>query len=173
MTAKGTGTCKITATAKDGSKKKATCTITVTADEVQDKTLKYSLNHDKKTATVLGPRKTSLQTAAVPGTVKANGKTYKVTAIADKAFKGMKKLVTFNTGKNLTTIGASAFENCTKLNVIGVQSEKISKIGKSAFKNIHKKPTLFVSESMTKVYVQKLVKLLISGGIKKVTQVFE
>ena len=173
VTAKGYGTCKITATAKDGSQKKATCTITVTVDEVQDKTLKYSLNHDKKTAMVLGPRKTSLQTAAVPAAVKANGKTYKVTAIADEAFRGMKKLTAFSTGKSLTTIGKSAFEGCTKLKKITVQSAKISRIGKGAFQNTCKKVTLSLSKDLKKTYIRKLVKMLTAGGIGKITQVVE
>ena len=173
VTAQGTGTCRITATAKDGSKKKATCTITVTVDEVQDNTLKYSLNHEKKTATVTGPRKTSLQTVAVPGTVKANGKTYKVTAIAGKAFRGMTALKNFTVGKNLTTIGKSAFEGCAKLKKITVKSAKITKVGKNAFKNTSGEPSVYLSKEMKQSYINKLLKLLAAGGLKNVTPVIQ
>lgn len=69
----------------------------------------------------------------IPATVKSNGKTYKVTSIADNAFKNQKKL---------------------KKAIIG---NNISKIGKNAFKGIHAKAKINVPKSKFKVY-KKLFK---------------
>ncbi len=173
VTAIGYGSCTITCTAEDGSGVQAACEVTVTADEIKDEALKYRLNHTKKTATVIGPVKASVSKVKVPATVKANGKTYKVKAVAANAFKGMKKLAAFYTGKNMTTIGDSAFENCVKLKTIGIQSKHISKVGADAFKNTYKNVKLLMPKDLTKSYVKKLVKLLINSGVKKITQVFE
>ena len=38
-------------------------------------------------------------------------------SIGNEAFKGCEKLESFTPSTNLTTIGASAFENCVKLNI--------------------------------------------------------
>lgn len=175
MKAKGYGTCKITATSRDGSKKKAVCKITVMVDKVQIDDLVYSLNQNKKMATVTGPWRTSIDSVRVPSTIEANGKKYKVTTIAAEAFKGMKKLMFFYTGENLTTIGASAFEDCTELHSIYAQSGKISKIGKNAFKNINDNPylSLHIADRLTEKYGNKLIKLLKSAGIKKIVDIYD
>ena len=169
VTAREPGTCKITAAAKDGGGQKAVCVITVRADEIQSKDLYYSLNHTDKTAAVTGAAKTGIKQIKIPATVSANGRTYKVTSVAAGAFKGLKSLAAFSTGRNLTTIGKSAFEGCTKLKKITVESKKITKIGKRAFKSIHKKPSLVISFKPSASYLSKLVKLLTAGGMPKVT----
>ena len=69
----------------------------------------------------------------VPNTVDLNGKTYKVTAIQDSAFapaKGSVKTVAI--GANVTSIGAKAFANCTKLTKV-TGGAAVKTMGNSAF----------------------------------------
>ena len=69
----------------------------------------------------------------VPDTIKdANGKTYKVTAVASKSFYKNKKVKTVTVGKNTTTIGTSAFKQATKLTTVTLNG-KVTSIGKEAF----------------------------------------
>ena len=173
VTAVGAGVCTITCTAKDGSGIKKSCKITVIADEVASGNLKFSLDHKKKIATVIGPQKSNLKIVKVPDTIQANGKTYKVRAIRAKAFRGMESLVTFRTGRYMIWIGASAFENCTKLKNIVVQSKNITRIDANAFKKVSKNVKLYMPKTMTKSYATKLIKLLTASGIQKITLIIE
>ncbi len=70
----------------------------------------------------------------IPATVKAGGITYRVTSIADSAFKGNTKVKTVTVGKNVTSIGKSAFENCKNLSRVTIGKNVVS-IGKKAFYN--------------------------------------
>ena len=169
VTAVGSGSCTITATAKDGSGKKATCKITVTADAILVDGLKYKLNHDNLTAKLTGPEKTSIKTVKVPATVKANGKTYKVTVIGKEAFKGY-GVTLLSIGKNITTIEEEAFSVCTNLTDIELRSASIKKIGKNAFKGIKKKVTIYVAVDASKSYIKKVIKWLKEAGIASLHQ---
>ena len=84
----------------------------------------------------------SKSTVTIPSTVKLNGKTYKVTTIASKAFKG-KKVKTVTLGKYVTNIGTSAFANCKKLKTVTFKTTKKVTIGKYAFKNSKVKTVKF------------------------------
>ncbi len=72
-------------------------------------------------------------TAKIPATVKINGKTSKVTAIAAKAFKKCTTIKSASIGKYVTTIGTSAFEGCTSLKKV-TGCAGVTEIGKAAFK---------------------------------------
>ena len=63
--------------------------------------------------------------AKVPDTVVMIGQTYRVTAVAKKAFLGMKKLKKVTIGKYVTAIGANAFEKCGKLKTLIVKSTSL------------------------------------------------
>lgn len=65
----------------------------------------------------------------IADTVKIGGKTFKVTAIGDDAFKGYKKLKT-----------------------ITIESKNLKSVGKDAVKNIHKKATIKVPKDKVKAY---------------------
>ena len=65
----------------------------------------------------------------IADTVKIGGKTFKVTAIGDDAFKGYKKLKT-----------------------ITIESKNIESVGKNAVKNIHKEATIKVPKNKVKEY---------------------
>ena len=64
----------------------------------------------------------------IPATVKSGNQVYKVTAIADNAFKNNKKIKTVVVGKNVRTIGKKAFYGCKNLKKITVQSSIIKKV---------------------------------------------
>lgn len=58
------------------------------------------------------------KSVTIPDTIKADGISYKVTSIADNAFKGSKKLTSVKLGSNITTIGKNAFSGCVKLKTV-------------------------------------------------------
>ena len=95
----------------------------------------------------------------VPATIKsADGKyTFKVTAIANKAFKGDKKLKKVVIGKNVQTIGKNAFSGDKNLKNITIKSTSLKKVGSKAFKGIHAKAKIKVPAKKLKAY-QKLLK---------------
>ena len=126
--------------------------------EVSYKNGSYALS-DNGTATFLKAGK-SAKTFEVRDTIKVNGKTYKVTAVASKAFYKNKKLTEVTIGKNVKTIGKYAFASCTKLTSAALGSglktisdkafykctaltkitipSKVTEIGKSAFRGCGK-----------------------------------
>ncbi len=70
----------------------------------------------------------------IPDTVTYGGVTYKVTSIADNAFKNHKKLKTVKMGDNIRTIGKNAFYGCKKLTNVTI-GKNVTTIGDSAFQN--------------------------------------
>lgn len=84
---------------------------------------------------------------AVSGVKKKNKKSLVIPAIV--TYKGVKYKV--------TAINAKAFSGCKKLKKITVKSKTITKVGKNAFKNIHKKCVIKVPASKLKKY-KKLMK---------------
>lgn len=70
----------------------------------------------------------------IPDTIVVNGVTYKVTAIADNAFKNHKKLKTVKMGNNIRTIGKNAFYGCKKLTSVTI-GKNVTTIGDGAFQN--------------------------------------
>ena len=136
-----------------------------------------------KNMTAKGKAKSSVKIAK---TIKANGKTYKVTAIAANALKGNKKVTSVSIGSNVEKIGKKAFANCTKLKTVTVNGNKLKTIGqrafsgdknlkavnlkkvktlktvgKSAFKGVSKKITVRVPKNKKAAYVRIFKK----GGI--------
>jgi hypothetical protein len=150
----------------------------VTKSDVTAPTVAYRQATDK-----------SAKKVTVPSNVVISGVTYKVTAIADNAFKGNKKLtlVTIPTtvvtiGKNafggctalkkvvipagVTTIGANAFKGAKYLKKITVKSTVLKKIGKNAFKGIYKKAAVKVPKKQKKAYAKLLKKSGLPSGAK-------
>ena len=96
---------------------------------------------DAKNGTValVKPRKATEKKFTVPGTVKIDGVTFKVTEISKNAFKNNKKLTQVIIGKNVSKIGANAFNGAKKLKKITIKSTQLKKVGSKAFKGIDKK----------------------------------
>ena len=104
------------------------------------KGLTYKLT-GKTTAKVIGATKKNLKSLTIPATIKAGGKTYKITGIGDKAFSGFKKLKT-----------------------IVIKSTKLKTVGKNAIKGIKKKAVIKVPKSKLKKYTKLFSK---KTGFKK------
>lgn len=81
---------------------------------------------DKKTVRFMGTVGNA-KTVTVPNTVKIDGKKYKVTSIADNAFKNNTKVTSVIIGSNVTSIGKSAFKGAAKLKTITIKSAKLTK----------------------------------------------
>lgn len=64
--------------------------------------------------------------------VKVDGVSYRVTSIADNAFKNNKKITRVVIGSNIVTIGKNAFAKCTNITSIAV-GKNVTKIEKNAF----------------------------------------
>lgn len=103
----------------------------------------------------------------VPDTVKIQGKSYKVTSVAENAFKGCKKLKSVTVGKNVTSIGKNAFNDCSGLKKITVKTAKLKSVGKNALKGIHKKAAIKVPKSR----LAKYKKLFKGKGQKKTVKI--
>ena len=105
--------------------------------------------------------------AKVPETVIIIGQTYKVTAIAKKAFYGMGKLKKVTIGSNVVSIGASAFGKCRKLKTLVVKSTilKASKCKKcltgSSIKTV-KVPAAVKKTYKKKIFVKKICGLKVT-----------
>jgi hypothetical protein len=90
----------------------------------------------------------------VPETVKIAGIKFKITEIAPGACKNNTVITKITIGKNVGKIGANAFNGCINLKDIRIKTTKLTKkkVGKNAFKNIHKKATAKVSAKKQKAY---------------------
>ena len=85
-------------------------------------------------------------------TVKIGGKTFKVTAIGDNAFRNSTKAKDAVIGKYVTKIGKNAFYNCKNLKKITVKSTQIKSVGSNAFKGIYKTAVIKVPASKLTTY---------------------
>ena len=105
-----------------------------TSKTIRDAYNVYTINATGSTVTLKNPRSRNTTTARIPASVKANGKTYKVTSIASGAFKNCKKLKQVTIGENISKIGSYAFQDCTALRTLKIGS-KVSSVGTKAFYN--------------------------------------
>ncbi len=81
----------------------------------------------------------------------SNGKyTYRITAIADNAFKGHKNLTKISIGVYVKTIGKNAFKNCKKLKNVTLKSG-LETIGNSAFQGCKKLVKVTIPKNVTKI----------------------
>ncbi|MDD6069771.1 MAG: leucine-rich repeat protein [Clostridiales bacterium] len=112
--------------------------------------------------------KKKLTSLTIPNTVKIDGKTYNVTAIEKNACKNYSKLKKLTIGKNVKSIGASAFAGCKALKSIKIQSTLLTKktIGKKAFSGIHKKAVIKVPKKKVKEYKKALYGCGVSKTVK-------
>ncbi|MBE5929145.1 MAG: hypothetical protein E7267_07265 [Lachnospiraceae bacterium] len=110
-----------------------------------------------------GKKNKNSATFSVPDTVVYNGITYNVTAIDANAFKGCNKLKKVVIGKNIRKIGKKAFYRCKQLKKVTVESLAVKKVGKKAFKSIHKKAIIRVHKSRYKQY-----KKLFENNVRKI-----
>ena len=74
---------------------------------------------------------------SIPAKIRVNDLDYPVTAVANNACKGMKKLTSVTIGSNVATIGKNAFSGCASLKTVKLGS-KLTAIGEAAFRNCTK-----------------------------------
>ena len=143
--------------------------------------LKYQVNGNN-TVVCVGIADKSKKSVKIPATIQCAGKTYKVTAIARRAFYRNTAITTVIIGKNVTVIGSNAFYRCKNLKkvtigtgvtqirkyafgynkkncVIQIKSKKLKSV-KSALGRGTKKLTIKVPKSKKKAYKKLLKKTL-------------
>lgn len=136
---------------------------TKTVNNVQYKVLSAS----KKTVAAAKLKSKKATKITIPATVTINGVSCKVTEISASAFKGASSLKSITIGKNVTTIGKNAFQNCKKLNKVTFKGTAVKTIKPGAFKNTNKKITVNVPKSMKKNKKNSLKKKLTNTGMSK------
>lgn len=130
--------------------------------EIGDKITKANVTYtitDVNTKEVSYTKTTSKSSKiTIPATVKIDGVTYKVTKIANNAFKNNKYVTKIVLGSNITEIGDNAFKGCLKLKSITITS-KVKVIGSNAFSGDKKLTVLTIkSGKLTKKGVKNSLK---------------
>lgn len=153
-------TIAATGVPKKGTKVQDTKTgasYVVTSKDAKNPTVTYSGNKAK-----------NAKTLTVPSTVTIDGVTYKVTAIADNAFKNNKKVTKVVIPSNIITIGKNAFKGCSRLKTIQIKSTKLTNksINKNAFKGVSKRVTIKVPKKKLKAYKKLFRKKGLSKKVK-------
>ena len=122
----------------------------------------------KKEVEYKEPAGKKAKTVSIPATVTMNGVTYKVTKIADNAFKNNKTVTKVTVGSNIKTIGKNAFYKCTKLKTIKITSTKLTSktVAKNAFKGIYSKATIKVPKKKLKAYKKLFKQKGLSSKVK-------
>ena len=85
------------------------------------------------TVTYMKPYNKNCKKANVKASLKLSGATFKVTAIADKAFINCENLKKVTIKQNVKTIGKYAFAGCINLANVKCTSKVLKKIGVGAF----------------------------------------
>lgn len=90
----------------------------------------------------------------IPAAIKVSGITYKVTTIAEKAFKQNKKLKSITVSANVKKIGNNAFFKCPSLKTVNLKTVLLTSktAGKKAFKGANKKLVIKVPKKVKKSY---------------------
>ena len=108
------------------------------------------------------------KTVSIPSTVKVDGVTYKVTEIGKNTFKNNKTVTKVSVGKNITSIGANAFNGCTKLKTITINTKLLTakNVSKYAFKGISSDTVIKVPKSKLAAYTKLFQKKGLSKKVK-------
>ena len=85
-----------------------------------------SADDEKPEVTYTKPSKKEEGTVTIPKSVTVDGVKYSVTAIADKAFAGNKKVTKIVVPKPVTQIGAKAFANCKNVKTIEIHTTALT-----------------------------------------------
>lgn len=153
----------VTPTARPTNKSQKTTAPAAVGTTLKNKSGSYkvvSSNKKQPTISYVQSAKTKTASVTVPDKVTIGGVTYKVTAIAPKAFANNKKLKKVTISKNITSIGKNAFAGCKKLKKITIKSTKLKSksIGKNAFKGTAKNLVINVPKKQYKAYKKFLKK---------------
>ncbi len=161
------GTAKVILKGKGKYTGSVTKTFTITVKKNSVYTIgnyKYRITNartnGKGTVSLTGVKSSSLRKKlkkiTVASTVKIGGKNFKVTTIGSSAFKNCSKVTSAEVKANVTEIGSKSFYNCKKLKKLTIRSTKLRKVGKNALQKIHAKASVKVPKSKLKSYQKKL-----------------
>ena len=105
----------------------------------------------------------------IPDQVTINGYTYKVTTIADNAFKNNKNITTVIIGKNIKRIGKKAFYGCKSLRNITIKTKLLKKntVGSKAFTKAGSKNYKKLKVKVPKKKLKLYKKILRKKGLSK------
>ena len=123
---------------KEVTDSKTQTTYVVTNDDKSDHSVEFKESGSK--ASII----------AVPASVKIDGASYKVTSIAEEAFKNNRTVTNVKIGANVESIGESAFEGCVKLKKITL-SDSVKEVGDNAFKGCTKLETVTIPKNATNI----------------------
>ena len=123
-------------------------TLTVSSKKLKLKVTSSSKKNPTVTVTKITDKKAKKLT--IPASVKVKGVTYKVTGIADKAFKNNKKLTTVTIGSNVNKIGKEAFSGCSALKKVTI-GKNVTSIGNKAFYKCTKLASVTIPAKVTTI----------------------
>ena len=149
--------------------------ICLNADPVFAKKTVYSfgsgsytiISEQKKTVQYEGLSERSYTVADIPCKAEINGKSYKVTQIADNALANADRVKKAVISEDITKIGKKAFYNCKNLTKITIKTEHLTKssVGTNAFKGLNAKAVITVPKQKLDSYKT----ILKSKGLKNQT----
>lgn len=128
---------------------------TLNQDKISYQIISYT-GADNRVA-IIGCTKNTAKYINIPNEITYRGAVFKVTFIRPRAFQNMKNLKRVTFGNNVKTIGIRAFEGCTKLDTIVINSTQLGTVGYRSFKNINSKAKVNVPNSLIKKYKRKLI----------------
>lgn len=120
-----------------------------TSNHIKYKVTKHAQGNN--TVSAIGMSK-KLKTVVLPSDITYKKIKFKVTEVGKNAFKEKSSIKKLVIGSNVKTIRQAAFYKCKNLKTIQINSKKISKAEKNAFKTIHKSAIIKVKKSMKKKY---------------------
>ncbi len=123
-------------------------TFTITKNNIKVKVT--STGTSNPTVAVTKIANSSAKKVTIPASVTVDGVTYKVTKVADNAFKGNKKLTTVTIGSNVTSIGKNAFSGCTALTKVTI-GKNVTTIGEKAFYKCTKLASVTIPDKVKKI----------------------
>ena len=113
--------------------------------------LVYSLDTDTKVATVTGYKRSNKPTdLVIPNTTEYGGGNYSVTTIGNSAFCNCSSLASIDIPNSVTTIGDYAFCNCSSLASIDIPNS-VTTIGESAFASCDSLASVNIPNSVTTI----------------------
>jgi uncharacterized repeat protein (TIGR02543 family) len=116
--------------------------------------------------TYMAPYDRNCTKMTAPKYVVIGGVKFKVIAIYKDAFKNCKKLKSATIECYVRTIGANAFDGCKNLKKVTIRSNRLTKIGASAFKGIDKNAKFKVTKHKVNKYKNMILKAGAPGGVK-------
>ena len=131
---------------------------------IETSTAHYKITSKGREVCYQKPLKKTYSEISIPDKIKYKGVYYKVTSIANRACEYNENLTKLCIGKNVESIGGSAFANCKNLHVIYVYTDKLTE------DSVYQDAFLTRQRFVTRVYVsakdKKTLGVLSSKGLK-------